>query len=96
MLALSAVIYDVPHLILTRRFETQSLRGYLTKYDCSSGQFWLIFFAPLVSDGPSPYENARGRGLAADVNPIGGISKTDLKRFIAWAQEKFQLPILSR
>lgn len=40
--------------------------------------------------------SARGRGLAADVNPIGGISKTDLKRFIAWAQEKFQLPILSR
>src|ERR1700691_1106980 len=34
----------------------ESLRGYLTKYDCSS----------------------------ADVNPIGGISKTDLKRFLAW------------
>ena len=36
------------------------------------------------------------RGLIADVNPIGGISKTDLKRFIAWAQENFQLPVLSR
>jgi NAD+ synthase (glutamine-hydrolysing) len=36
------------------------------------------------------------RTFIADVNPIGGISKADLKRFIAWAQEKFQLPILSR
>jgi NAD+ synthase (glutamine-hydrolysing) len=34
--------------------------------------------------------------FAADVNPIGGISKTDLKRFLTWAQEKMQLPILSR
>lgn len=31
---------------------------------------------------------------SADVNPIGGISKVDLKRFIAWAQVKFDLPIL--
>lgn len=43
-----------------------SLRGYLTKYDCSS----------------------------ADINPIGGISKTDLKRFIAYAEKAFELPIL--
>jgi NAD+ synthase (glutamine-hydrolysing) len=42
------------------------LRGYLTKYDCSS----------------------------ADVNPIGAISKTDLKRFIAYAEVAFKLPIL--
>ncbi|KAF2262727.1 glutamine-dependent NAD(+) synthetase with GAT domain-containing protein [Lojkania enalia] len=44
----------------------ECLRGYLTKYDCSS----------------------------ADINPIGSISKTDLKRFIHWAQSSFQLPIL--
>ena len=25
---------------------------------------------------------------------IGGISKTDLKRFIAWAEKNFDLPIL--
>ena len=31
---------------------------------------------------------------AADVNPIGGISKVDLKRFIAWASDTFELPIL--
>jgi len=43
-----------------------SLRGYMTKYDCSS----------------------------ADINPIGGISKTDLKRFISYATTKFNLPIL--
>jgi len=38
-----------------------SLRGYLTKYDCSS----------------------------ADVNPIGGISKTDLRRFILYCARHF-------
>ncbi len=37
----------------------EALRGYLTKYDCSS----------------------------ADINPIGSISKTDLRRFLKWAQD---------
>ena len=31
---------------------------------------------------------------AADLNPIGGISKTDLKRFIAYASEAYAMPIL--
>ncbi len=44
----------------------ESLRDYLTKYDCSS----------------------------ADINPIGGISKTDLKHFILWASTNFNLSIL--
>ncbi|KAI1232782.1 hypothetical protein IHE44_0006623 [Lamprotornis superbus] len=44
----------------------QVLRGYLTKYDCSS----------------------------ADINPIGGISKTDLKNFIQYCLENFQLTAL--
>lgn len=44
----------------------ECLRGYLTKYDCSS----------------------------ADVNPIGGISKTDLKGFIKYASEEYDMPIL--
>jgi len=38
-----------------------SLRGYMTKYDCSS----------------------------ADINPIGGISKTDLRRFIKYCASHF-------
>lgn len=53
-------------LVLGSANVDECLRGYLTKYDCSS----------------------------ADINPIGGISKTDLKRFIAWAKDKFDLPIL--
>ncbi|KAI4859114.1 putative glutamine dependent NAD+ synthetase [Hypoxylon rubiginosum] len=44
----------------------ESLRGYFTKYDCSS----------------------------ADINPIGSIDKSDLKRFIAWAEVNFGLPCL--
>ncbi|EJU03706.1 glutamine-dependent NAD synthetase with GAT domain-containing protein [Dacryopinax primogenitus] len=53
-------------LVLGSANVDESLRGYLTKYDCSS----------------------------ADINPIGAISKTDLKRFIGWAQHAFELPIL--
>jgi NAD+ synthase (glutamine-hydrolysing) len=44
----------------------ECLRGYLTKYDCSS----------------------------ADINPIGSISKTDLKKFLGWSRTAFSLPIL--
>lgn len=53
-------------LVLGSANVDECLRGYLTKYDCSS----------------------------ADINPIGGISKTDLKRFIAYASTKFEMPIL--
>lgn len=53
-------------LVLGSANVDEALRGYLTKYDCSS----------------------------ADINPIGGISKTDLKRFIAYARDNFDLPIL--
>ncbi|RLV96095.1 Glutamine-dependent NAD [Spathaspora sp. JA1] len=53
-------------LVLGSANVDECLRGYLTKYDCSS----------------------------ADINPIGGISKTDLKKFISWAQINFKLPIL--
>ncbi|CAI5995098.1 unnamed protein product [Closterium sp. NIES-64] len=44
-------------LVLGSANVDEALRGYLTKYDCSS----------------------------ADINPIGGISKTDLRRFLRWA-----------
>ncbi|PVG04706.1 glutamine-dependent NAD(+) synthetase with GAT domain-containing protein [Serendipita vermifera] len=53
-------------LVLGSANVDESLRGYLTKYDCSS----------------------------ADINPIGSISKTDLKKFIAYAQTAFDLPVL--
>ncbi|XP_045492583.1 glutamine-dependent NAD(+) synthetase [Colias croceus] len=54
-------------LVLGSANVDESLRGYLTKYDCSS----------------------------ADVNPIGGISKTDLKSFLRFAEMRFSLPSLS-
>lgn len=44
-------------LVLGSANVDEGLRGYLTKYDCSS----------------------------ADLNPIGGICKTDLKSFLRWA-----------
>jgi NAD+ synthase (glutamine-hydrolysing) len=54
-------------LVLGSANVDEQLRGYLTKYDCSS----------------------------ADINPIGGISKTDLKAFIAYARDEFDMPILN-
>lgn len=45
----------------------EALRGYLTKYDCSS----------------------------ADINPIGGISKVDLRRFLNWAATQKGYPVLA-
>jgi NAD+ synthase (glutamine-hydrolysing) len=54
-------------LVLGSANVDESLRGYMTKYDCSS----------------------------ADINPIGGISKTDLKQFLIYAMEKFNISVLS-
>eukprot|EP01130_Rhizamoeba_saxonica_P017339 TRINITY_DN8375_c0_g1_i1.p1 TRINITY_DN8375_c0_g1~~TRINITY_DN8375_c0_g1_i1.p1 ORF type:complete len:738 (-),score=143.11 TRINITY_DN8375_c0_g1_i1:13-2226(-) len=48
-------------LVLGSANVDEALRGYLTKYDCSS----------------------------ADLNPIGGISKSDLKSFLLWAASTF-------
>lgn len=31
---------------------------------------------------------------SADINPIGGISKTDLRAFVQFCAERFQLPTL--
>lgn len=33
---------------------------------------------------------------SADINPIGGISKTDLKRFLTYYAEHFQVTALKR
>ena len=53
-------------LVLGSANVDEALRGYYTKYDCSS----------------------------ADINPIGGISKTDLKKFLGLARERFSLSAL--
>jgi len=45
----------------------EGLRGYFTKYDCSS----------------------------ADICPIGGINKSDLKSFLAWFSKKMNVPVLT-
>ena len=53
-------------LVLGSANVDEQLRGYLTKYDCSS----------------------------ADINPIGGISKVDLRMFLDHARENLELPLL--
>ncbi|CEM11116.1 unnamed protein product [Vitrella brassicaformis CCMP3155] len=53
-------------LVLATGNVDEGLRGYLTKYDCSSG----------------------------DINPIGAISKVDLKEFLYWAADNLNYPAL--
>ncbi|KAJ2769964.1 glutamine-dependent NAD(+) synthetase, partial [Coemansia nantahalensis] len=53
-------------LVLGSANVDECLRGYFTKYDCSS----------------------------ADLNPIGSISKADLRRYIAYARDHMALPVL--
>ncbi|XP_042218889.1 glutamine-dependent NAD(+) synthetase-like isoform X2 [Homarus americanus] len=53
-------------LVLGSANVDEALRGYMTKYDCSS----------------------------ADINPIGGFSKADLRRFLLLAKERLNLPVL--
>jgi NAD+ synthase (glutamine-hydrolysing) len=61
--------YQSSLLVLGSANVDEALRGYLTKYDCSS----------------------------ADLNPIGAISKTDLKSFLRWAALPISLgyPVLA-
>mmetsp|Transcript_23328 Transcript_23328/g.59695 ORF Transcript_23328/g.59695 Transcript_23328/m.59695 type:complete len:726 (-) Transcript_23328:433-2610(-) len=54
-------------LVLGSANVDECLRGYLTKYDCSS----------------------------ADINPIGGISKGDLKAFLRWGAAHLGYPVLA-
>ncbi|XP_034933710.1 glutamine-dependent NAD(+) synthetase [Chelonus insularis] len=55
-------------LVLGSSNVDEALRGYFTKYDCSS----------------------------ADINPIGGISKDDLKNFIAYFRVKYNITALDK
>jgi NAD+ synthase (glutamine-hydrolysing) len=54
-------------LVLGSANVDEGLRGYMTKYDCSS----------------------------ADLNPIGGISKGDLKKMLLWASQTYQWDVLA-
>ncbi|KAF0689552.1 Aste57867_19009 [Aphanomyces stellatus] len=54
-------------LVLGSANVDEALRGYMTKYDCSS----------------------------ADLNPIGAVSKTDLKRLLVYASTQYKYPTLA-
>ena len=65
----------------------EGLRGNLTKYDCLTG---CSYSPPLYPPSPpSPFSSNVDEGLrgyltkydcsSADINPIGGVSKIDLK-----------------
>jgi NAD+ synthase (glutamine-hydrolysing) len=91
------------HLTNRPSFCDHSLRGYLTKYEYVSQQRHLRPRPSALSNfGLTNLTSSSALSLllyscsSADVNPIGGISKTDLKSFIAYGQHAFDLPILER
>lgn len=64
----------------------EALRGYMTKYDCSSADInpigECVFFCLL------------NICIFCCCLILGGISKTDLRKFITYAKDKFNIPIL--
>ena len=58
----------------------EALRGYFTKYDCSSSDI-----APIGTNA-----------LPLATNKIGGISKTDLRGFLQHARDAFDMPVLDK
>ncbi|KAL2759369.1 hypothetical protein ACRALDRAFT_2038250 [Sodiomyces alcalophilus JCM 7366] len=89
-------------LVLGSSNVDECLRGYLTKYDCMQSlrsafmcshplaALFFFSFPPRIKCQllTCPV------GSSADLNPIGSISKVDLKRFIDWAAKNFDMPIL--
>ncbi|KAI4208170.1 MAG: hypothetical protein LQ348_000309 [Seirophora lacunosa] len=69
-------------LVLGSANVDEALRGYYT----SKITFKLSF---LVISDPEEYDNS-----SADINPIGGISKGDLRKFLQWARDEWDLLIL--
>ncbi|KAL8656094.1 MAG: hypothetical protein Q9210_000479 [Variospora velana] len=66
-------------LVLGSANVDEALRGYYTRY----GSGGVLTLDRLEYDNSS-----------ADINPIGGISKGDLRRFLQWARDNWDLPIL--
>jgi NAD+ synthase (glutamine-hydrolysing) len=66
-------------LVLPSSNVAESLRGYMTIYDCSSADINRQFLI-----------NAWCNNVVA----IGSIDKSDLKLFIAWAEKSFDLACL--
>jgi NAD+ synthase (glutamine-hydrolysing) len=67
-------------LVLGSSNVDEALRGYFTKYDCSSSDI-----APIGTNASSLV-----------VNAIGGISKTDLRGFLQHARDAFDMPVLDK
>ena len=67
-------------LVLGSSNVDEALRGYFTKYDCSSSDI-----APIGTHTPSH---------AAKM--IGGISKTDLRGFLQHARDAFEMSVLDK
>lgn len=67
-------------LVLGSANVDEALRGYFTKYDCSSSDI-------------APIGNPHHR---IETYILGGISKTDLQKFLQYAQTAFDMPVLEK
>ncbi|CAG9321354.1 unnamed protein product [Blepharisma stoltei] len=70
------------------------LMGQLLPWHQNKPGYYLILGSGNLEEGLTGYMTKYDNS-SADLNPIGGISKVDLKRFLIWASDKLNAPALS-
>ena len=95
-------------LVLGSANVDECLRGYLTKYDCSSADvsyhfvihhdskcLWLgdamFFLDPCERRNIPCALLSYALLISSQINPLGSISKTDVRAFLQWARDNFRL-----
>lgn len=76
--------------------EVSDKRIFLSVYVDTSRNMTVLQVKLLWSEHVSMAGLILAQCVLADINPIGAISKTDLKKFIAYAKDAFDLPVLTR
>lgn len=75
------------------RMITCYLLGQLLPWHNNQPGYYLVLGSANLEEGLTGYMTKYDCS-SADINPIGGISKSDLKRFLIWAAEKLECPTL--
>lgn len=77
-------------LVLGSSNVDEALRGYFTKYERNGS--WICCYLCILF--PNNFDRDRYDCSSADLNPIGAISKTDLRSFVRYAKDEFNIPCL--
>lgn len=69
------------------------LLAQLVPWTTNKNGFLLVLGSSNIAEGLRGYLTKYDCS-AADINPIGGINKTDLKAFLTWFSKEINLPVL--